>query len=133
MASADGTIEDDEEISERGSRSSAPVRDRPRKRRPQIEDEEPAVVSGRYMTVIGMILVATIIPNSRLGDLLEPAEPEATHVEQFAVGAKQTVRITLVTADYNLLGCASEQSFDGVHCAYKSQTDMWPRDPKGAR
>ena len=56
--------------------------------------------------------------------------PEATHVDQFAVGAKQTMRITLVTADYNLLACAAEQSFDGVHCAYKSVTDVWPRDPK---
>jgi hypothetical protein len=132
MASADGTFEDDEdEISERNPRSSA-VKDRPKKRRPVADDEEPAVVPGRYATVIGLILVATVIPNSRLGDMLEPAEPEATHVDQFAVGAKQTVRITLVTADYNLLACASEQSFEGVHCAYKSQTDLWPRDPKEA-
>jgi hypothetical protein len=133
MASADGILDDDEEMSsERGSRSRDPGRDRPKKRRPQVEDEEPAVVSGRYLVIAGLIAAATIIPNSKAGELLEPPEPEATHVDQFAVGAKQTVRITLVTADYNLLACASEQAFEGVHCAYKSVTDIWPRDPREA-
>jgi hypothetical protein len=133
MASADGTLQDDDEIeSERGSREREPVRNRPKKRRPQIEDEEPAVVSGRFLIAAGLIAAATIIPNSKIGEFLEPAEPEATHVDQFAVGAKQTLRITLVTADYNLLGCASEQAFEGLHCAYKSPTEVWPRDPKEA-
>lgn len=139
MASADGTLEDDNDDessdSERGERSREP-RERPRRRseaprprRARDEDEEPAVVSGRYLIAAGLIAAATIIPNSKIGEIMEPAEPEATHVDQFAVGAKQTLRITLVTADYNLLGCASEQSFEGVHCAHKSATEIWPRTP----
>jgi hypothetical protein len=39
------------------------------------------------------------------------------------------VRITLITADYNLLACAAEQSVAGKHCAYKTETEAWPRDP----
>jgi hypothetical protein len=34
-----------------------------------------------------------------------------------------------VTADQNLLACASEQSFDGTHCQYKTTTEQWPREP----
>ena len=142
MASVDRTLEDadddDESADSKSSESVPQPKDRPRRRaegpsrarRRRQEEEEPAVVSGRFLIAVGAILAATLIPSSKLGELLEPAEPEATHVEQFAVGARQTLRITLVTADYNLLGCAAEQSFEGVHCAFKSVTETWPRDPK---
>jgi hypothetical protein len=81
------------------------------------------------MVAAVLIAAATIIPMSKLGEFLEPREPEATHVESWGVGVTSTVRITLVTADYNLLGCASEAEFDGVHCAYKTTNEPWPRSP----
>jgi hypothetical protein len=142
MASVDRTLEDEDGDESADSEPSERVRDRkdrprrrsdapaPRKRPRYEEEEEPAVVSGRFLIAVGMIIAGTLIPSSKLGEILEPAEPEATHVDQFAVGAKQTLRITLVTADYNLLGCAAEQSFEGLHCAFKTATEAWPRDPK---
>ncbi len=130
MATA-GELDADDELEEERPRSKRPERHRPRKRRRvDDDDDEVPVVSGRYLIAAGLVAVAWIIPNAnKLGEQLEPPEPEATHVERFAVGGEATVRITLVTADYNLLGCAAEPSFDGAHCAYKSTTEAWPRDP----
>lgn len=134
MVTADGNHRDDEQDNDRDDdddvsvESSRPAKTKARKRPVRVEEEE-GVIGGRFLTIGFIMLVAIVIPHSKLSELLEPKEPEATHVEQWAPGVESTVRITLVTADYGLLGCAAEQSFDGVHCAYKSQTEIWPRDP----
>lgn len=128
MATAEGNIDDaSDSEDERGGGSSRPPKARPRRHQPM--DDENSVIGGRFLIAGGLMLAAAVLPHSKLGEMMEPPEPEATHVESFAVGSKSTVRITLVTADYNLLACASEQAFDGVHCAYKTPTDAWPREP----
>ena len=130
MVTAEGNIDDnDDDVSERRSESSRPAKMKPRKRPVRPDDDDNSVIGGRFLMAGIMILVAVVIPHSNLGKLLEPKDPESTHVETWAPGVESTVRITLVTADYGLLGCASEQAFEGVHCAYKSQTEAWPRDP----
>jgi hypothetical protein len=129
MATADTKSRD---VTERSARSTRPPkdRDRPRRRRPRDEDEETPVLSGRLLVAALIIGAAMVIPMARwLGEWLEPKGPEPTAVESWATGVTSTVRITLVTADYNLLACASEQDFDGVHCQYKTTTEQWPRDP----
>jgi hypothetical protein len=130
MATA-GDLDADDELEDERPRSKRPSGDGPRKRRRAADDDdEVPVAGGRFLIAAAIIGAAWIIPQAnKLGEQLEPAEPEATHVESFAVGSDAIVRITLVTADYNLLGCAAEPSFDGAHCAYKTQTEAWPRDP----
>lgn len=120
------------ERSERPASSTRPPKgkDRPRRRRPSEDDEEIPVFSGRLLIAAGLVLAGTFIPMFRwLGDAIEPKGPEPTAVDTWATGVTSTVRITLVTADQNLLACASEQSFDGVHCQYKTTSEQWPRDP----
>src|SRR5205085_686683 len=47
---------------------------------------------------------------------------------EWAPGKTSDVYITLVTADYGLLSCASTQSFDGRHCSFKAENEPWPRE-----
>lgn len=116
----------------REERSTRPPkdRDRPRKRRRYEDDDETPVLSGRLLIAAGIMAATALIPMMRwLGEAIEPEGPQPTPVETFATGSTALVRITLVTADYNLLACASSQSFDGAHCQYKTTTEQWPRDP----
>jgi len=150
MSTGEGSLDegDDQELEEprvgESGRSAAAAQERtskaparPKKRRPrddyddddEDDEEETPVVGGHFFIAAGLILAATLIPMSKLGDLMEPKGPEPTRVESWSVGSSAKVRITLVTADYNLLGCESPQNFDKVHCAYKSPTEPWPRAP----
>ena len=95
------------------------------------EEEEPIpVIGGRFLLAALIIGALTVIPMSALGNLFEPAEPAPTDVAAWQTGAKSTIRLTVVTADAASLTCASTQSFEGKHCAYKSETEIWPRDPQ---
>ena len=144
MSTGEGSLDegDDQELEERvgsaAAREASKAPARPKKRRPRDdyddededdEEEETPVVGGHFLVAAGLILAATLIPMSKLGELMEPKGPEPTRVENWSVGTNAKVRITLVTADYNLLGCESATSFDKVHCAYKSPTEPWPRTP----
>jgi hypothetical protein len=98
------------------------------KRRPEPQEEVP-VIGGRFLTAAGIILATTFIPLSPIGATLEPKEPPRTDISKWKTGARATVRITLVTADYNGLACAADKDFEGRHCANKSEKEPWPRDP----
>lgn len=94
-------------------------------------DDEPPLFAGRMLTAVALIAAMWIIPMSKLGDLVE-IKQDTTPVSdaaQWVPGSTGRVQITLITADYNLLMCASDQTVDGNHCAYKSETEMWPRKP----
>lgn len=116
---------------ERSTRSTRPKdRDRPKKRRRYDDDDETPVFSGRLLVAAGIMALAAVIPMSKvLGNAIEPRGPEPTPVDTWATGVTSTVRITLVTADQNLLACASEQAFENAHCQYKTTTEQWPREP----
>lgn len=132
MSTAEGNLEADRPAGGEATASKArPLKERPKKkkRRVEVEDEEIPVVGGRFLIALGLVGITTIVPMSKLGELLEPKGPEPTNMESWTVGGVSTVRITLVTADFNLLACASEQSFDGAHCAFKTTSEAWPRDP----
>lgn len=131
MSTAEGNLESETRTTGGDTQSARPrpASDRPKKRKPVVEDEETPVIGGRFLVALALIGIATIIPMSKLGEALEPSGPEPTNMEAWTVGGVSTVRITLVTADFNLLACASEQSFDGAHCGFKTTTEVWPRDP----
>lgn len=133
MATAEGNLDSDAPPpgAQAASKDSRPPAERPKKKRrpPPVDDEETPVVGGRFLIALALVGITTIVPMSKLGELIEPRGPEPTNMEAWSVGAVHTVRITLVTADFNLLACASEQSFDGIHCAYKTTNEPWPRDP----
>jgi hypothetical protein len=117
--------------SERPRRSDEPrtKRSGDGKRRPVAPVEEPIPVFGGRLLLAGIMLLAmVVIPLSALGDLLEkkdPTVPSAT----WNVGGTATIAVTVITADYNLLTCASEKEIDGLHCAFKSEREPWPRSP----
>lgn len=130
MSTVEGNLEGKaREGGEPTSSTTRPLKTRPKKRPPSVDDEEVPVISGRFLIALALVGAATILPMSKVGELIEPRGPEPTRMDTWTVGGVFTVRITLVTADYNLLACASEQSFDGVHCAHKTPTEAWPRDP----
>jgi hypothetical protein len=98
-------------------------------RRPSPE-ELPQVIGGRFLVAALILGALTVIPMSTLGNVFEPAEPPPTDTSAWQTGQKATIRLTVVTADAPALTCASTQTFEGRHCAYKSQSEPWPRDPK---
>jgi len=110
----------------RAASEPAPVK---KVRRPVVEEEPTPVVGGRFLVAALIIGALTVIPMSALGNLFEPAEPPPTDTGSWQTGAKATIRLTVVTADANALTCASTQEFEGRHCAMKSETEVWPRDP----
>jgi hypothetical protein len=96
--------------------------------RPPLVEETP-VIGGRFLIAAAIIGGLTLLPMSCLGQKLEPKDPPTSKTEEWKVGGKTTLRITLVTADYAGLACAFDKEFAGKHCANKSETEVWPRDP----
>lgn len=121
-------------VSKRPRRDDRPRRrdddddDRPRKRK-RVQEEPTPVVSGRFLTAVVIVLGLTVIPMSNLGAILEPKDPTIPKPNTWTVGSKATVAITLITADYNKLFCASDKVFEGNHCGFKTENQPWPRDP----
>lgn len=117
--------EREERDSERG-RSS----ERPRRKRIEPDAEPTPVISGRYMTAAFILGAAILIPSTNLGNVLEPPDPQGSDTNTWVTGSTGTIRLTVVTADESNLTCASPQELEGKHCAFKSESEPWPRDPK---
>jgi hypothetical protein len=110
--------------------------DRPRRRdseaprkKKRVPEEPTPVISGRFLTAAALVLGLTVLPMSNLGSLFEPKDPTIPKPNTWTVGSTATIAITLITADYNKLFCAHDKEFAGFHCGYKSETEVWPRDP----
>jgi hypothetical protein len=92
--------------------------------------ETPAVISGRFFLAAVVVACMLLIPFcSPLAKVIEKKGPGPTDSSTWRVGGTGDVRITLITADYNLLACAADQAVEGKHCAYKTENETWPRDP----
>jgi hypothetical protein len=99
------------------------------RRRPAAPVEEPIPVFGGRLLLAGIFLLAmVVIPLSALGDLIEKKDPTVPK-SNWKVGDEATIAVTVITADYNLLTCSSEKEIDGLHCAFKSEREPWPRLP----
>ena len=114
------------------SEREEPVRSKPKAkakgRRPPSAEETP-VIGGRFLVAATIVGALVILPMSPIGAQLEPKDPPRTDTSSWKVGGKGTLRITLVTADYATLACASDKEFEGKHCGNKSENELWPRDP----
>src|SRR5688572_28788550 len=100
-------------------------------RRARKTNEPTPVLGGRLLTAAAIIGVLAIVPAiNGLSMSLEPREPEPPNTAAWQPGKTDKVSLTLVTADYNLLSCAAPTAFEGKHCAYKSDNEIWPKEPE---
>jgi hypothetical protein len=90
--------------------------------------EPVPVLGGRLLAAAVLLAVMLVVPFT-CSRFITVEGPKPTDVSQWAIGTEADVRITLITADYNLLLCASEQAINGRHCANKSETELWPAEP----
>jgi len=97
------------------------------KRRRHIEPVP--VASGHFLIAAAMMGAMIVLPFSPIANWISPPEKDATDVSNWQIGNVGKAKVTLITADYGLLGCNMEQAFDGAHCAYKGDTEAWPKDP----
>jgi len=134
MASEDSKNSgDDEREADDGETESRVERQRreraPRDRRHVAAEEEPIpVFGGRLLIAAAMLAAMVVIPMSQIGNLLEPKQ-EIAPTHAWSIGKTATVAITLITADYHKLACVSDQEFEGAHCQYKTEKELWPRAP----
>jgi hypothetical protein len=98
-----------------------------RRRAAPVEESIP-VFGGRLLLAGVFLLAMVVIPLSALGDLIEKKDPTIPKTN-WKVGDEATVAVTVITADYNLLSCASSKELEGLHCAFKSEREPWPRVP----
>jgi hypothetical protein len=76
-----------------------------------------------------MLGAMIVIPFSPIANWISPPERDTTDTTNWAVGQVGKAKVTLITADYELLGCASEANAEGAHCVNKTDTEVWPKDP----
>lgn len=91
--------------------------------------EPVPVLSGRLLIAAAILAAMLIFPFTLNRFLTVETGPKPTDMSQWQVGSEANVRITLITADYNLLACAADQAVNGKHCAYKTESEPWPPDP----
>lgn len=98
----------------------------------EVKRRRPAdipVASGWFLIAALMLGLMIVIPFSPIGGWLHKEEPDTTDMSNWDVGKTGRGRITLVTADYNQLGCSNPKAVDGAHCAFKGDNEPWPKDP----
>jgi hypothetical protein len=124
------TTEADAETSAESEKAER--RAKPAPRRPARRANEPTpVLGGRLLTAAAVIGALAIIPAiNQLSMSLEPKGPPPPNMANWQPGKTDKVSLTLVTADYNLLSCAASTAFANQHCAYKSENEIWPKEPE---
>lgn len=73
----------------------------------------------------GFAMLAVFI----LDGMVKGPEPANTDMSGWHVGGRSKVRLTVITMDYERLTCASETAFNGEHCEYKTETELFPKEP----
>ena len=98
----------------------------------RVSEEEPTpVIGGRFLGAAVILGLVVLVPALPLGNMLEPGDPPGADTAAWQPGHKSKLILTVVTADANALTCASPESFEGRHCAFKTESEPWPRDPQG--
>lgn len=107
------------------SPSKAP---RPAVKRPPFEF--PEVIGGRFWIALALLLGMSFVPYCEpLRRVLDKQGPAALNPATWKVGTTHRLRITIVTADYEMLDCAYPTEIAGKRCSYKTTTEAWPRRP----
>jgi hypothetical protein len=125
MATKDRDDDDEERDSERPAKKRATEE----RKKPRRVEEPPQVIGGRFLVATVFVLVLTVLPMSAVGSIFEPKDQTIPKPNTWEVGNKATVAITLITADYNKLGCAYDKPVAGYHCGWKGEKESWPREP----
>jgi hypothetical protein len=97
-----------------------------RRRRPR---EPIPVASGHFLIAAAFLGAMIVLPFSPLANWISPPEKDATDTSTWQVGNTGKAKVTLVTADYELLGCSHADTFDGARCAFKTETEAHAKDP----
>ena len=87
------------------------------------------VASGHFLIAAALLGAMIVIPFSPIANWIKPPEKDATDVTNWQVGNVGKAKVTLITGDYELLGCSQPDTFDGAHCAYKADTEAFAKDP----
>lgn len=102
----------------------------PRKHAPSAPPLHP--LGGRMAISVGMALAMFAAASSpaeeaagRINDLFE-REMKPTDMTRWAPGEIRDIELTLVTADYEKLGCVLDREVEGTRCEYKSEKELWP-------
>lgn len=96
-----------------------------KRRRPA---EPIPVASGHFLIAAALLGAMIVIPFSPIANWISPPEKDVTDVSNWQVGNVGKAKVTLITADYGLLGCSSDKSFENAHCINKTDTEVWPKD-----
>lgn len=100
-----------------------------RRGKPSRREEPPPVASGRFVTAFFIVAALALIP-ATLKNLFTPEDDTpVTDTSKWQIGKTDTVHVTLVTADYERLACASKQTFEGKYCEYEDDKKRRPVDP----
>jgi hypothetical protein len=97
-----------------------------KRRRPP---EPIPVASGHFLIAAAMLGAMIVLPFSPIANWISPPEKDVTDTTNWQTGKVGKAKVTLVTADYGQLGCNLGQAFEGAHCAYKADSEAWPKDP----
>jgi len=92
-------------------------------------EEFESVLSGRLVLATAFCLAMVLVPLSPLGRLIAKKAPESAARQEWKVGTKGTVHVTLVTADYDKLDCADKRRVGEFHCAFEDEKKPFPRAP----
>ncbi len=107
----------------------------PKKGSAHTRDDKPPppsepVLSGRLIWVLAMFVAMLAIPFSPLREVITKTPARTTKQADWKAGTKGTIHLTVVTADYDNLSCASAEQVEGKHCAFESETKSWPKAPE---
>jgi len=90
-------------------------------------DEPEPVLAGRLLTA-AVLLAAMVVfpwPVDAIAAKYRPDEPEKIEMSAWAPGKTVPMQITLITADFDRLGCAMDKEIGGAHCEYKTESEAW--------
>lgn len=87
------------------------------------------MASGHFLIAAALLGAMIVFPFSPLANWLSPPEKDSTDTSTWQVGNTGKAKVTLVTADYELLGCNHPDTFDGARCSHKADSETHAKDP----
>lgn len=92
---------------------------------------ELELTGGRLLIAAGVIGLLILTRCDPFVTIFRAKQAPPPNFEVFDQGASGEVSVTLITADYGRLACASDRELDGHRCEYRTEKDRWP-PPAGA-
>lgn len=105
-----------------------------KKKKVDREPEPDPVLTGRLLTA-ALILSGMVIfpwPVDAIASKYRPDEPEKIAMNAWAPGKTVPMQITLITSDFDRLGCVMDKEVGGAHCEYKTESETWAQSGTAA-